>query len=250
MPLIIPFGARHAAAAVTHTYTGVTAAQSGGLSTYRFQRGFLSTLTETWAVADATGTLDGVLDWDDYINNVHLWNIVNGTAQLAGPTNITAGGRVVAALPTSDYQVTATLADWHDSGAGVMAFGPCARMQGDTSLTYYVTTLLTVDGVSTVILQRFLNGAQATIGGPVAVTPQVGLTLTTRVRRSKITALVNGVAAFPSVTNTDIPTGTSWGLQGYATVANRVNVASIGASNANVVPLASLFGLRPLTGVY
>lgn len=249
MPIIIPFGERRTAVATTHAYTGTTALQSGGTSAYSFQRGFLSALTETFEVADAVGTLDGVLDWTDYMGG-HLWGIVNGTAQLVGPTGNTNGGRVNAVLPSSDYQVTSTILDWHDSGAGVMAYGPCARMQGDTSLTYYVTTLLTTDGVSTVILQRFLNGTQLTIGGPTVATPHAGMTLTTRARGNKITALVDGLAPFPSVTDTAIPTGTSWGMQGYLTTGNRVNVASIGVSGGTVVSFESLMGVSPLVGVH
>lgn len=190
-------------------------------------------LSEPWDVADAAGTLSGNYPWVDYIGGGHLWGVVNRAAQLQGTGAVSSnaqGGRLNVDLGRSDYRLKLRIQEWHDTGAGLLVVGPCARMQGDTSLTFYCPTLIAVNGVVSFALQRFIGGGSVQLGPAIPITPHADMELDVQLRGDLISGYFDDVRLVSQHDPSGILTGRFIGLQGVATLTNRVRVSPLTVS--------------------
>lgn len=205
-------------------------------------------VSETWTVADAPNSLTGDHGWTPYLGT-NQWGIVSGAAQLENSGGLTQAGRMNWDMESSDYQVTATIAEFAHPGTGVLVGGLAARMQGDASFTFYALVGLANGGTKYLVLYSFVGGVQTTLGIET-MTATAPFTLTLRLVGSSLKAYLDGVLAF-DVTDTAIPTGRFVGVEGYSNSAgNRVRVTSLnGQAPPLTVRRGHFYSMTPLTGV-
>lgn len=173
--------------------------------------------SETWTVPDSTADMHGEHTWDDFIGT-HRWRVTSGGVQLAGPTGIAQGGRLLLDLGRSDYRVSVTLRDWAPVSPGTTVAGLLGRIPGGV-FTGYAFVARAINGVGGFALTKFVNGAQADVATAPG-SPADGMVLTVQFVGPKITGFANGV---PVINYTDVGavlgapllTGRFVGLQGF-----------------------------------
>lgn len=182
---------------------------------------------EPWGTADAPGTMSGIYPWVPYFPaNPNNWGVKNGALELQGiggssPAQV---GRMAVDTGRNDLRVTLTIEEWHDTGTGVLVVGPCVRMQGDASMTFYAPTLISVDGVLTLSIQRFIAGAQIQVGPAIPITPHPGMTIGIQLDGQIFSAFFDGARVVRQADVGGIATGHFVGIQGVAAGTNRVRV--------------------------
>lgn len=204
--------------------------------------------TETWTVSNHAGLIGdkswtmGAAGWVVETQQAQLTN--NGFAASRGQCNVDCG--------TDDYLVTCTLPVFNPALSGVLAAGPCVRMQGDASLNFYTAVLAASGGPPFVALYKFVAGIQTQLGSAVPVTAHAGMTIGLRAVGSSLRVLFDSAPVIAQ-TDTALPTGRFAGLQGVATDTNLVRVdnlnvtAAVGGATARI-PL-ELMSLTPMAGV-
>jgi hypothetical protein len=182
---------------------------------------------EPWGTADAPGTMSGIYPWVPYFpGNPNAWGVKSGALELQGtggsmPAQV---GRMAVDTGRNDLRVTLMVEEWHDTGTGVLVVGPCLRMQGDASMTFYAPTLIAVDGVLTLSIQRFIAGAQVQVGPSVPITPHVSMTIGLQIDGQILSAFFDGTRVIRQADVGGIATGHFVGIQGVASGLNRVRV--------------------------
>lgn len=205
--------------------------------------------TETWSVSNHAG-LNGDKSWT---MGAVGWVVDSQQALLTGGGGAASRGQCNVDTGTDDYQVTIQVPTYTPDVVGVLAVGPCVRMQGDASLTFYTGVISTTGGGTTLaVLYKFVSGVQTALGSPVTVTPHAGMTLSLRAVGSFVRMLFDGAPVI-SATDSAIPTGRFAGLQGVGQALNLVRVDNLtvaaAVSTGRTVPL-DLLSLTPMAGVH
>lgn len=205
--------------------------------------------TEAWTVSDAANTLTGNFPWVKGSGGTFGWHVDTGTARLNSSAAIAQWGYLDNDWGTDDLMVTLTYAGY-TPGTNVVSVGPLVRMPGTVNFTGYGPVILTSGGVSSLLLYRFLNGANVALANGVAVTPHSNMTVSVNARANRIRAYFDGLVRI-DVTDVGIPAGHYVGLQGFINGTSDVSVDNLDIrfSATRHVPIQELMSLS-LAGVH
>lgn len=177
-------------------------------------------LTEAWPVADTPNSMNGTYTWTPYLGTNAIGVVsqrLRLTAQVSGAAQ---GGRLEQDLGADDYRVTVSVPTFTHPGTGTLVAGVCARMQGDSSLTFYTLILWAQDGAYQLALYRWNAGTPTSLdtyalsGAPGAST--LSLDVRTVTSNARVTGYLNGVARITVTDTSPIATGRYIGIQGVA----------------------------------